>query len=190
MSLGKALSLIDEGHKLDPTHLPDGTPYELHYAEKCTRYLFRLQAQPGELLQIAIRAQHYKRWEVPRSTYPMTRPGYLSWRTFLKKRQGELAALVCLEAGYGKDDADRVASLIRKENLKQDSETQVLEDVACLVFLDDQFAAFNEGHDEGKIVRIVQKTWKKMSERGRKVALEEVEMTGDCRRVVGLALAG
>lgn len=68
---------------------------------------------------------------------------------------------------------DRVAALVRKENLAADEETQVLEDVACLVFLDDHFDEFEkrEDVDEEKMVGILRKTWAKMSERGREIAL-------------------
>ena len=65
-----------------------------------------------------------------------------------------------------------MAHLIRKEDLKKDEETQTLEDVACLVFLDDQFEEFEQQHDEDKIVKILQKTWGKMSGRGHELALE------------------
>lgn len=86
-------------------------------------------------------------------------------------------------------DAERVAALIRKEDLKADEETQVLEDVACLVFLDDQFAAFEREHDEDKIVGILRKTWGKMSEAGREMALG-MEMEGRPRELIEKALGG
>jgi hypothetical protein len=56
--------------------------------------------------------------------------------------------------------------LIRKEDLKKNEETQILEDVACLVFLDDQFEAFEKEHDEEKIITILRKTWRKVSTSG------------------------
>jgi hypothetical protein len=188
-----ALAAIDAAHALDPTHttLPDSTsiPYELLYAQKSTAYLEKRLPTAPEHLRLAIRAQHFRRWEVPRSSYPMTRPGYHAWRTFLKKRQAELVSQICLDAGYTADVADRVGALIRKEDLKSDEETQVLEDVACLVFLDDQFEAFEREHDEDKIVRILRKTWGKMSERGHEMALE-IRMEGKAREVMDKALAG
>ncbi|KAF1832989.1 hypothetical protein BDW02DRAFT_570496, partial [Decorospora gaudefroyi] len=145
----KALAAIDAAHALDPnkTTTNPPTPYELHYAEKCTTYLHKHTSHTSEPLQLAIRAQHFRRWEVPRSSYPMTRVGYHAWRTFLKKRQATLVEQICQEAGYSEADAARVAALIRKEGLKEgDAETQILEDVACLVFLDDQFEAFEREH--------------------------------------------
>jgi hypothetical protein len=206
MSLEAALHAIDEGHRQDPT-LVDGVPYELHYANKCTRYLAMLNAEASELLRLAVRAQHLRRFEVPRSSYPLGKNGYLAWRTFLKRRQGAMyvlsschvgqidrkanayrASAICKEAGYSEADAERVAAMIRKDNYKTDAETQTLEDVACLCFLDDQFAAFALEHDEDKVVRIVQKTWKKMSGAGQQLALS-MQMNDECARVVQRALS-
>jgi hypothetical protein len=63
----RAIELIDEAHSLDPKIIPSaaeesGTvPYELHYARKMTRWLAVRcpTAAPG--LQVACRAQHFKR---------------------------------------------------------------------------------------------------------------------------------
>jgi hypothetical protein len=188
----KATALIDEAHAEDPNKTTiDGkeVPYELHYAQKMSHYLDLRAPSASETLRLAIRSQHFRRWEVPRSTYPMTRIGYHAWRTFLKKRQAELTAAICIEAGYSAEDAERVAYLIRKEDLKSDEETQVLEDVACLVFLDDQFEAFSKDHDEDKIVKILQKTWGKMTERGHELALE-IPMEKRAKELIEKALAG
>ena len=180
----KAISLIDAAHSEDPRKSDvNGLPYELHYAHKMSHYLSLRNPDTSENLQIAVRAQHLRRWEVPRDSYPMTRPGYHAWRTFLKKRQADLAQGICREAGYSDEDADRVADLVRKEDLKQDKETQVLEDVACLVFLDDQFEEFEKQHDEEKIIKILQKTWGKMSDQGHNLALE-ISMSNRARELV------
>ena len=190
--LEKALAAIDAAHALDPnkTTINDKElPYELHYAQKCTTYLEKRAPSSSEPLCLAIRAQHFRRWEVPRATYPMTRIGYHAWRTFLKKRQAELVEQICTDCGYSEDEAARVGALIRKEDLKVDEETQVLEDVACLVFLDDQFEAFEKEHDEEKIIKILQKTWGKMTEEGHKLALQ-IPMEGRPRELVEKALAG
>lgn len=188
----KALAAIDAAHALDPnkTTINDTEiPYELHYAQKCTAYLCKRQPDASETLRLAIRAQHFRRWEVPRASYPMTRVGYHAWRTHLKKRQADLVASICNEAGYSKEDSLRIGALIRKEDLKVDGETQVLEDVACLVFLDDQFEAFEREHDEEKIVKILQKTWGKMTEKGHELALQ-IPMGERPREVVMKALKG
>ena len=96
---------------------------------------------------------------------------------------------ICKDSGYSDDVAARVAALFRKEDLKQDEETQVLEDVACLVFLDDQFEQFEKEHDEEKIINILRKTWGKMTEKGHELALQ-IPMTGRPQELVQKALAG
>lgn len=108
----------------------------------------------------------------------MTRAGYLTWRVKQKAQAAvEVAELLSSSADIqpplAQDEIARVAALVRKENLKEDEETQVLEDVACLVFLDDQFDDFERKSemDEDKMVGILRKTWVKMSEEGRTLAL-------------------
>jgi hypothetical protein len=190
--LERALSAIDAAHALDPNKVTingEEVPYELHYAQKCTSYLEKRAPDASEPLRIAIRAQHFRRWEVPRASYPMTRPGYHAWRTYLKKRQAELVEQICLDSGYSKEDSETVGSLIRKEDLKVNEETMVLEDVACLVFLDDQFEAFEKEHDEDKIVKILQKTWGKMTDQGHELALK-IPMGERPMELVKKALAG
>ncbi|KAI4200522.1 MAG: hypothetical protein LQ346_002364 [Caloplaca aetnensis] len=187
-----AVGLIDDAHAQDPTRVSsDGKaiPYELLYSTKMSGYLELCDPNASETLRLAIRAQHLRRWEVPRSTYAMNKTGYHLWRTYLKKRQAEMAAQICLESGYSSEDAGRVAALVRKENLKQDEETQTLEDVACLVFLDDQLEAFEKEHDEAKIVNILRKTWGKMSDEGHRLALD-IPMSARARELIAQALEG
>ncbi len=66
----------------------------------------------------------------------MDRIGYLKWRTALKHFHAELTEKILLDAGYDATLIDRVQSLIRKEQLKQDEAAQALEDVICLVLLE------------------------------------------------------
>jgi Domain of unknown function (DUF4202) len=208
-----------------PSSSPETIPYELHYARKMTSYLhLHLQGSerspspatsttpnPSPYLSLAVRAQHLRRWEIPRSSYPEGKAGYFAWRTMLKKRQAELVRSICLQCGYGEDGAERVARLVGKVGLKkkkegkgqdlqegkeegegeedEGDEVQILEDVACLVFLDDQFEAFERGHDEDKMLGILSKTWAKMGGRGRELALG-IQMSGRCRELVERAVAG
>ncbi|CAJ2507708.1 Uu.00g088940.m01.CDS01 [Anthostomella pinea] len=202
-----ALKLIDEAHADDPKTIPsadgDGTiPYELHYAQKMTRWLALRWPDASSTLQLACRAQHFRRWEIPRNTFPMTRPGYLTWRAKQKAQAAsEISTLLspspsssssfAISPPIPADAIERIAFLIRKENLKADEETQVLEDVACLVFLDDQLDDFEqkEDIDEDKIVGILRKTWVKMSDVGQGLALE-MRMSERAKALIGKALAG
>ena len=184
--------IIDQAHAEDPNIITVNgkqIPYELHYSQKMSNYLQERCPSASATLQIAIRAQHLRRWEVPRDSYPMNKVGYHAWRTYLKRRQAEIASRMCLDSGFSAEDASRVAHLIRKEDLKNDEETQVLEDVACLVFLDDQFEEFKKQHDEAKVVRILQKTWIKMSDKGQELALE-IPMSERCKELITKALTG
>lgn len=124
----------------------------------------------------------------------MTRPGYLTWRAKLKSQAAaqvaELLSSPALDPPLSAADIDRVAALIRKEDLSKDEETQVLEDVACLVFLDDQFDGFESRPeiDEDKIVGILKKTWVKMSPAGQQLALQ-MELSKRAKTLIGKALA-
>ena len=190
----QALQRIDAAHSDDPNTITiNGTtvPYELHYAQKMTTYLERLDPSATDLLRLAIRAQHLRRWEIPRASYPATKIGYHSWRAELQRRQAALAEKICVESGYTAEEAARVGAMVRKADLKKgDTETQTLEDVACLVFLDDQLDKF-EGQlaDEEKMVDILQKSWGKMSEKGRAEALN-IQMSERGKELVTKALAG
>jgi hypothetical protein len=122
--------------------------------------------------------------------------GYLSWRS---KQKAQAAAQVAellssspsVAPALAAADVERVAALIRKENLGSDAETQVLEDVACLVFLDDQFDDFERAGDvdEDKMVGILRKTWGKMSARGRELALG-MRLSERATTLIGKALEG
>lgn len=185
---------IYAAHDQDPNKhtAADGAdvPYETHYSHKMESYLARRKPDASDALKLAICGQHFRRWEVPRSSYPMTKIGYHSWRTHLKKRQAKLVGEILESCGYGEEETNRCMSLIEKEGLKQgEEEVQVLEDVACLVFLDDQFDEFKEKHDEGKLITILKKTWVKMSKQGQDMALE-LPMTDESRALVGKALSG
>ncbi|KAF7514740.1 hypothetical protein G7054_g15044 [Neopestalotiopsis clavispora] len=190
------LRLIDEAHATDPrTTGEGGMAYELDYAQKMTKWLAARCPDASPTLQLACRAQHFKRWEIPRSSYPMTRPGYLTWRTKQKAQAAtqvaELLRSPSVSPALPAEVVDRVAALIRKENLKTDEEAQALEDTACLVFLDDQFDDF-EGRDEideGKIIGILQKTWGKMGPRGQELALG-MQHSDRAKSLIGKALAG
>lgn len=190
----EARGKIYAGHDEDPNKhtTADGKelPYETHYSQKMESFLSKREPDASDVLKLAICGQHFKRWEVPRDSYPMTKIGYHTWRTHLKKRQAQLVGSILDECGYPIKQTERCMALIEKEGLKQgEEEVQVLEDVACLVFLDDQFDQFKDKHDEQKIINIIKKTWVKMSEQGHHLALE-IPMTDECKALVGKALSG
>lgn len=188
-----AMAAIDAANAADPNHEEvDGEtrPAAILYSERMSAWLDRLDPDASEPLKLAARAQHIERWTIPRNTYPMDRPGYLKWRTDLGKFHAERAGEIMAEAGYDDAAVERAKALIRKLRIKKDPEAQRLEDVICLVFLENYFADFSKQHDEAKIVSILQKTWKKMSADGHTAAFELVAgLPDDARAIVEKALA-
>ena len=190
--LDDAIARIDAANAEDPNReFVDGAarPKEVLYSERMTGWLERLAPDASEALRIAARAQHIERWTMPRAEFPDGREGYLRWRTTLAKFHAERTAAIIAEAGYETDVIDRVKGLLRKHRLKTDPEVQMLEDVACLVFLESYFADFSTQHDEAKIIGILQKTWAKMSPKGHDAALA-LDMPAEARDLVEKALSG
>jgi len=171
--LSIALAAIDAENAADPSRVTvEGAeqPAEVVYGRRMTAMLERIHPEASEALRIAVRAQHIRRWEVPRSSYPMDRPGYLRWRKDLGRKHADWTGAVLARCGYDETEIARVASLIRKENLRRDPETQALEDTAALVFLAHYAEAFAAKHEPEKVVSILAKTLAKMSEPGRTAA--------------------
>ena len=169
--LAETLAAIDQLHGMDPTII-DGTPAELSYALQMTHWLQQLAPDASEELQIAVRSQHLCRWEILRSEYPEGRTGYLKWRTELGKLHTRKACEIMARHGYSEESCAQASAIIRKQGIKRNADAQTLEDCACLVFLTRDFSAFATKHAREKVIDIVQKTWKKMSELAQQKALE------------------
>ena len=78
------------------------------------------------------------------------------------------------QAGYNEEALERVKKAVGKRALKVNEDTQLLEDVASLVFIEHYMLAFAEKHpeyDEEKWIDIIRKTWKKMSADAHEFAL-------------------
>lgn len=167
-------------------------PKELLYAQRLSEMLERYAPEASEALKLATRAQHIQRWISPRSDYPMTKPGYMQWRSNLKVHHAELAAKVMRENGYDDDTIQQVSSLLKKENLKSNAGTQTLEDVIVLAFLEHDLEAFVEkykDYSEEKFITILRKSYLKMSEKGRQAALNIITIPEHLLPVVVKAIA-
>lgn len=170
-----ALRRFDEENARDPNvELVAGKPQprELVYAQWLTDWVLRLCPQASEVLRLAARCQHLCRWMIPRNAFPMTRAGYLQWRTDLKKFHAQKAGEILHEVGYDTETIRRVQALNLKRNFPSDPESQVLEDALCLVFLEHQFADLAAKSSDDKMVNALQKSWKKMSPAGQAEALK------------------
>ena len=167
------LAAFDAANAEDP-NLDEGQPKELLYAQRMSAMLARFAPDASEAVQLAVRAQHIRRWKTPRSSYPMDRQGYLQWRTGLYKFHAETAGRIMREAGYDEATIERVQAAVGKKALKVNPDTQLLEDITDLVFLEHYLAGFAARHpdyDEAKWIEIIRKTWQKMSQQARDFVL-------------------
>ena len=172
----KAFAAIDAANSLDPKSvLVDGAsrPANLIYGLRMSAELERFAPDASESLQIAARGQHIERWIIPRSQYPMDRPGYHRWRLALRDHHAARLSAILANLSYDKTAIARVASIVRKERPKEDGEVQTLEDVICIVFVKYELEGFavRYADDDPKLADILAKTWRKMSERGHQAVL-------------------
>lgn len=173
----RAIELIDAANSEDPNQeTAEGKkwPKELLYSHRMSNMLERFAPDADDAIKLAIRAQHIQRWKSPRDTYPMDRIGYLKWRKDLYKFHADTAAELLVQAGYGDDVIERVKNAVAKKNIKTNPDTQLLEDVTDLVFIEHymlEFAGKHPEYSDEKWIDIIQKTWKKMSDRAHEFAL-------------------
>lgn len=190
----RAIAGIDSFNSGDPNRLTvDGRPLakELYYGRRMSHWLSQLAPGASEALQLAVRAQHIGRWISPRGDYPAGKQGYFRWRRALAAFHAKTAGDILTAAGYDAATVARVGQLLRKEHLKTDAEAQLLEDAACLVFLENFFTDFSRKHDDAKVIDILRKTWVKMSPTGHAAALAlSRTLPEDRRRLVESAVSG
>lgn len=171
----KAIKLFNEANSLDPNkelYNEIEFPKELLYAVRMAKQLSNFAPNSSEALQLTVCCQHICRWEIPRDSYEMNKVGYLTWRKDLKDFHAKKASEILTSVGYEKELIAQVKFLLLKKELKKNADTQTLEDVICLVFLEFYFLKFSKKYSEEKMIDIVQKTWRKMSDKGHKAALE------------------
>ncbi len=173
-----AVSLMDAANSKDPNvEVADGKewPKELLYSHRMSDMLERYKPEADDVARLAIRGQHIQRWESPRDAYPMNRQGYHQWRTNLYTFHADTVAGIMSQAGYDDEALERAKKAVGKRALKVNKDTQLLEDVAGLVFIEHYMLAFAEKHpeyDEEKWIDIIRKTWKKMSADAHAFALD------------------
>ena len=161
----QAIALFDAANAQDPNQ-DEGEPKELLYARRMTDMIGRFAPDASEVAQLAVRAQHIQRWLVPRSNYPLGKPGYFAWRTGLYRFHAETAGKLMQQAGYAEAMIEQVKTAVSKQGIKTNPDTQMLEDVTSLVFIESYMLGFAGQHaeyTEEKWLDIIRKTWRKMS---------------------------
>ena len=169
----QTLALFDAANAEDPNQ-DEGQPKELLYGKRMSDMIGRFASDASEASQLAVRAQHIQRWTVPRNSYPMNKEGYHAWRTGLYTFHANTAGELMREAGYDDAMIERVKKAVGKRGIKVNPESQLLEDIANLVFIEHYLLAFANSkpdYDEEKWLEILRRTWGKMSKNAQAFAL-------------------
>lgn len=171
--LAAAMVLIDDVNAQDPVEVGGGTdrrPRDLAHAVRMTHWLGVLAPGAPAAQQIAARAAHLGRWELPRDEYPEGRPGYLRWRAEQKRRHAARVRSILAEVGYAEAIADRVATIVAKQDRVDDPDVQLHEDALCLTFLELQFDELTARLGDDHMVDVLRRSLAKMSPEGRAAA--------------------
>jgi hypothetical protein len=187
----RAIATFDSYHQRDPnTETENGKVFrrELLYAIRMTEHLSKLAPDAGEAVKLAARCQHIGRWEIAREQFPMDRKGYLQWRNAEKIHHAAIAEKILIDCGYDREAINEVKTLLLKKGVQTNAGPQLLEDVACLVFIEHYLAEFAAKHDDEKVIDILRKTLKKMSDTG-KAAAGALKIPRDIRSLLEQAIA-
>lgn len=184
---------IDAANAQDPRQdqvAGTSRPREVVYSERMSECLPRLYPDASEALRIAARAQHICRWQIPRKDYPLGREGYNAWRSACRDHHAALTSAIMRRHGYADGEIAQVVKIIRKEQLKRDPESQALENVVAVVFVQhylDEFIAEHKDYDDAKLADILKKTLRKMDSTGHTAALA-LKLPAATVRLIDMAL--
>jgi hypothetical protein len=187
-----AITAFDRENAQDPNQELDdqghARPRALLQAVRYSDWLGRLRPDAPEAVWLAVRCQHIRRWERPRDEFPPGRTGYLKWRKELAQFHAEIAGRILAQVGYDESLLAQVRVLNLKHELKHNVDTQTIEDVLCLSFIAHELQAFSEKHPREKLIDILQKTWRKMSDRARSLATT-IPVSESLQALIAQALA-
>lgn len=172
LAMARAIAAVDDANGSDPRSLDlDGSARPRAQAEGivATRWAWRLAGPPSPALQLAVRAHHLRRWELPRTAEAPGRAGYLRWRRRLYDLQGDALGALLAGCDVTADVADRAVELVRKRGIgpdgaNADPEAQTYEDALCLTFLStSELPELVESLADERAVEVLRRTARKMS---------------------------
>lgn len=164
-ALQAAISAIDSANGEDPNVIVfEGRSWPRAQLQgvRATYWLGELDTSADPAVTIAARAHHLRRWSVNRSSFPEGRAGYHRW-----KREARAAHRAAIEAVLAplqlpSDVVARAGEFAERTSLTEPG-TQLVEDVACLVFLETQYDELIERLGDEKVSDALRKTTRKMS---------------------------
>ena len=157
---------------IDSYNQQDPKQEALLYGQQMSLTQHKLYPKASIELQIAARGQHVGRWEIARNTYPTGKVGYHTWRKALYKHHATILANILLANQADDDSIQVVQQIVQKKDIKTNTQSQQLEDIACYVFLAHYYTDFITPHDDDKVIGILRKTWRKMSVYAQQKALK------------------
>ncbi|WP_058375146.1 DUF4202 domain-containing protein [Pseudoalteromonas translucida] len=175
--LNQVITLIDQANRQDPNteiYNAQSLPKESLYATRMSEMLARFNPNADELMQIAVRGQHIERWQSPRSNFAMNKQGYHQWRSALYIFHASRVIELMQQVGFNEAQQQRVYAAVAKQDIKRNPDSQLVEDVASLVFIEHYMLAFTStkpDYDEQKWLGIIRRTWQKMSVEARDFVL-------------------
>lgn len=155
-------------HNADPEKVvidSDTIASELLYSNRMLQILEIYEPGADLSLKVAVQCQHLKRWEVERNLFPLDRKGYHQWRREVMGHQLKMTENLLVTCKVAPGEIESIISMLKNQGNKSIPEAQTIQDVACIVFLKWYFEPFAKKHDEGKVVDILKKTTRKMSEK-------------------------
>lgn len=186
----RALSAFESIGRQDPRSVVvDGTVYprQLGEAQTLLDFVLQLNDNPSLPLFLACHCQHLGRFLSPRDAFPADRAGYKAWRTDASRRSAERAAAILTEMGFESETIEHVVRIVNKQGRATSADVQTMEDALCLAFLTLDAAEFTTRHDDDEMVRILKRSWLKMSDAGHRLALK-TPLSPDVQRLVEKAL--
>ena len=161
---------IDAVHSLDQVKeiwQNEEFPSELLYSKRMLEMLEKIYPEASNNLRVAAQCQHMKRWMVARSLYSMDRRGYHQWRQAVMSHQLEVTKELLIKHNVSDRDVDDLIEMLKNQGVSGYLNSQIIEDTACLVFLKWYSESFAKKHDTEKVIDILRKTYRKISETGR-----------------------
>lgn len=162
-------------------------PAELVYSKRMLQILETVFPGSDNLLKISAQCQHLKRWMIVRTDFPMDRQGYHKWRRVVMNYQLDETGKLLYAYSVSETDINKILDSLKNQGAKGNSDSQVIEDTACLVFLKWYLKPFADKHEPDKVLDILRKTLRKVSEKGLNAAAD-IDLSKDVLILLDKAL--
>lgn len=163
-------------------------PRQLAESRLLQRFALELNPTPSKALLLSCFCQHLGRFKCLRSEFPQGKEGYKAWRVDAARRSALQACEILTHLGYDGAVTAAVSDIVNKRKRATNPDSQTMEDALCLAFLHLDAPDFAKKHEEAEVIRILQRTWLKMSALGHELALAQ-KLSPELRALIEKALA-